>query len=188
MGINGILVNLIAYPVRVLGYGERAAIWTQGCTLACKGCMSEHTWDFDRSKEMSIDDIVDQLTGYDTKKITISGGEPFEQKNLHRLLQKLRVNGFDDILVYTGLSESVVRKSFPHCLEYIDVLISEPFVSGLESELSYKGSDNQKMIILNDSLRFNYENYAKKTKDKKLQKFGNFIVGIPYQKDVEAIL
>ena len=187
MGINGILVNLIAYPVRVLGYGERVAIWTQGCSLACKGCMSEHTWNFDQSKEIPIDDIVAQLTAYGTKRVTVSGGEPFEQKNLHKLLQKLRENGFDDILVYTGLSETMVRKNFFHCLEYIDVLISEPFMDGLESELSYKGSGNQRMIILNDKLKLAYESYAKETKDKKLQKFGNFIVGIPYQKDVKAI-
>ena len=80
MANEWLLINLIAYPLKVLGVGERVGIWTQGCTLKCKGCMSKHTWEFDTSKKVYINDIIKTIKNYPTKSITISGGEPLEQK------------------------------------------------------------------------------------------------------------
>lgn len=187
MGNDGILINLIAYPVKVLGYGERVGLWTQGCNIGCQGCMSQHTWDFDESKKMSILHIVKRVKAFKTNKITISGGEPFQQANILELLQALKKSDFTDIMLYSGYTETYIQEHFSDCLRYIDVLISEPFVDGDESEVIYKGSENQKMIILNEQLRTQYEEYGKLNKEKRLQKFNDVIVGIPYQKDIKAL-
>jgi len=187
MDNDGILVNLIAYPVKVLGPGERIGLWTQGCTLACSGCMSMHTWDFDEKKHMSIDDIVSKVRTFNADSITISGGEPFQQPNLLVLLKALKRAGIEDIMLYSGYRETYIRKHFSDCLPYIDVLVCEPFIDGDESEAIYKGSENQRMIILNDALLSKYESYAKKSKEKRLQKFNDVIVGIPYQRDIKAL-
>jgi len=187
MGYDRILINLIAYPVKVLGPGLRVGIWTQGCSIGCEGCMSLHTWDFDESRAMSISTVVDQAASYGSSSITISGGEPFQQKNLLLLLKALRSVGFTDIMLYSGYSEIYIMKHFHVCLSFIDVLICEAFIDGLESEAIYKGSDNQKMIVLNDKLISKYDSYMNLNKNKKLQKFDNTVIGIPYQKDIKAL-
>ena len=187
MGNDGILVNLIAYPVKVLGNGERVGLWTQGCSIGCSGCMSEHTWDFDETQKMSISQIIERVKSFETSKITISGGEPFQQVNLLELLKALKESGFTDVMLYSGYTEAYIREYFWECLEYIDALISEPFVDGDESDFIYKGSDNQKMIILNKELRTQYEEYGQMNKEKRLQKFDDVIVGIPYQRDIKAL-
>ena len=187
MGNDGILVNLIAYPVKVLGLGERVGIWTQGCSMGCHGCMSEHTWAFDESKRISIPKLTAKVNAFGTNKITISGGEPFQQKNFLSLLKTLKAAGFTDIMVYSGYTQTYIYKHFSEHMGYVDALICEPFIDGDESESIYKGSENQRMIILNEALRSQYEVYEKKLKDKKLQKFEDVIVGIPYQKDMKAL-
>lgn len=184
---NTILISLIAFPVTVLGIGKRIGVWTQGCSIGCYGCMSKHTWEFDKTKSKDIDDLVNELKNYQTKAITISGGEPFEQKNLLIFLQKLRAVGFEDVLLYSGYTQKYIFDNFLNHLEFIDALICEPFEHGNESTLLYKGSKNQKLIILNKKLENKYNGYATLTKNKKLQCFGNIIVGIPYQKDLEVI-
>ncbi|MCA1696856.1 MAG: radical SAM protein, partial [Actinobacteria bacterium] len=32
------------HPVTTLGYGTRAGVWVQGCTIGCHGCASRDTW------------------------------------------------------------------------------------------------------------------------------------------------
>jgi anaerobic ribonucleoside-triphosphate reductase activating protein len=66
-------------------------------------------------------------------------------------------------------------------------LVSEPFIEGLESDRLYKGSDNQKLIVLNETLKQQYESYEHLSKNKKLQKYNDVIIGIPYQKDIKAL-
>jgi anaerobic ribonucleoside-triphosphate reductase activating protein len=186
---NGwILTSLIAYPLYVLGVGKRVGFWTQGCSIHCDGCMSKYSWAFDKSKKKYIKDILKEILIFNCKKITISGGEPFDQKYLLDFLKLLKQNNFDDILVYSGYSEEYIFKNFQKELKYIDVLISEPFKKGVETSLLYKGSNNQKLLILNNDLKEIYQKYSIIRKDKKLQKFGNYIVGIPYQNDIKGLL
>lgn len=185
MATKWIYISLVAYPVKVLGIGERVGIWTQGCSIRCKGCMSKHTWEFDNSKNIKIDTLLKKLSPLKTKKVTISGGEPFEQKEFLFLLKGLRELGFDDILVYSGYEKSYIFSKFKEHLKYIDVLICGKFIQGYETNKIYKGSKNQKMVILNNKLKLKYLRYKKLNKTKKLQQFGNIIVGIPYQKDIK---
>ena len=124
---NGwLLTNLIAYPLTVLGVGKRVGIWTSGCSIGCKGCMSKHTWEFDKSTKRDIEDIIEHISFYKTNKITISGGEPFDQIYLVNFLKRLKESGYKDILVYSGYSKETIFKNFKEELKYIDVLISEP--------------------------------------------------------------
>jgi len=188
MDFDWIFINDYKYPVSVLGPEKRIVVWTQGCSIRCKGCMSKHTWEFDEDKKVNIYKFVSQLKNLNIKNITISGGEPFDQKNLKLFLQELRKNGFNDILVYSGYKYEYIKKTFKSLLYYIDVLISEPFEDGNESELKYKGSNNQKAIVFNKNIYPKYENFLNTKKDKTIEIFDNLIVGIPYQKDIKRIL
>lgn len=180
-------VSLIHYPVNVLGIGNRVGVWTQGCSLQCKGCMSMHTWDFNGGEKLYFDELLETLKSFKCKKITISGGEPFEQKYFLEFLKELRNIGFNDIFVYSGFELKEIQNSFSTYLKYIDAIVVGRFIQGQESELLYKGSDNQEMIILNKSLYDEYMEYKKLKKDKKLQKIKSYIIGIPYQKDLEKL-
>jgi len=180
-------IGLIYYPITVLGIGKRVGIWTQGCSIRCKGCMSKHSWDFKGGEKILLKALFDMLKSYPCRKITISGGEPFDQKYFLEFLKGLKEIGFFDIFVYSGYEYSELKRDFSHHLNYIDAIVCGRFIDGNESEFLYKGSDNQELIILNEKLYDKYEEYKKAKKSKKLQKIKNFIVGIPYQKDLKAL-
>lgn len=74
-----LLVNIIHYPVYTLGPGKRVGIWLQGCSIRCKGCMSSHTWEFDKNRAIKIEQVTNILKSFGCKRLTISGGEPFDQ-------------------------------------------------------------------------------------------------------------
>jgi len=180
-------INLIHYPVNVLGIGKRIGVWTQGCDLKCSGCMSKHTWDFEGGKRVYFKELFEELKGFNSNKITISGGEPFEQKYFLEFLKELKKSGFDDIFVYSGFEKEYIETNFSKHLEYIDALVCGRFIQGKESEFLYKGSDNQELLILNKKLSAKYMEYKNLKKDKRLQKVNNYIIGIPYQKDLEKL-
>ena len=80
------LIHFIRYPVTTLGPGKRIGIWTQGCKRNCPKCMAGAFQDFDESKEMPFsvikETILDIIKNNQVDGITISGGEPFEQREL----------------------------------------------------------------------------------------------------------
>lgn len=186
-----LFVNLVYYPVYSLGPGERVGLWLQGCSIRCKNCISPHTWQISPKYEMDIEILAQKINSFKTDKLTISGGEPLDQaKNLIPLLQKIRTTK-KDILLYTGyVLKNFINKN-PDIWEIlknlVDVIIDGPFIWGKESEYIWKGSQNQKMYILNKNLLPTYQEYKRKTKNKKLEIIENngefFLVGIPYQKD-----
>ncbi|MCO6722975.1 radical SAM protein, partial [Streptomyces sp. Vc714c-19] len=42
------------FPLETLGPGRRRGVWVQGCSLACAGCMSRHTWDARGGTRVSV--------------------------------------------------------------------------------------------------------------------------------------
>lgn len=191
---NGMLINLMYYPIQVLGPGKRLGIWTQGCTIRCDHCISTHNWEFDVSKFISWEKVVDYINKNGGAKniegVTISGGEPFDQhKELDRMLDILNTLGFRDILVYSGYTYEYLKDNYGHILEKFSVLIDGPFVFGKESDYIWKGSENQNMYILSkdEEILKKYLEYQKLNKNKELQivtgKGLTYFIGIPYQKD-----
>jgi anaerobic ribonucleoside-triphosphate reductase activating protein len=183
-----VLINLIYAPVLTLGPGIRIGVWFQGCSIRCKGCISKHTWAFDKKYKKTIAQVIDQINYYsdiyNTKSITISGGEPFDQSSsLYTLLKKLKELKFKDILLYSGYKFNYLQKNYGDILKYIDVLIDGPFIESKKTNKIYKGSNNQRMYILNKSLSPIYRQYKKQLKNKKLQLITNdneiYLIGIP---------
>ena len=60
-------------------------IFTQGCLLRCQFCHNADTWEIGTGKQMSVDEIMHDLTSYlpfiqsSGGGITVSGGEPLLQ-------------------------------------------------------------------------------------------------------------
>ncbi|MDW8066816.1 MAG: 4Fe-4S single cluster domain-containing protein [Aquificaceae bacterium] len=175
-------VSLLHFPLLTLGPGVRAGLWLQGCSIRCPGCMSKHTWSRSGGYEVSVAELSQELLSFPTSRLTVSGGEPLEQyEELLELLKSIREK-FCDILLYTGYQWEVVQKKFGDILYMVDVVVAGPFVKGLYTKDRLKGSENQKVVVLNEKLYNLYREYSSLEK-RALQKLrkGNkiYFLGIP---------
>jgi anaerobic ribonucleoside-triphosphate reductase activating protein len=181
-----IRVNLIYHPLYVLGSGERVGLWFQGCSLGCKGCISQHTWSKGAGELYEVEELVSRLLSYGSTRITITGGEPFEQSlALKSLLISLRKGGVDDILLYSGFEYGYLKERFGDILELIDALVVGRFEIDRPTKFVYKGSANQEMVILNQELKESYMQYRQETKRRLQVTKGReiFVLGIPDIRD-----
>jgi 7-carboxy-7-deazaguanine synthase len=71
-----------------------------GCPLRCTYCDTEYA--FTGGEWLDIPDIIDQVKNYNTRHITVTGGEPLAQKNCIRLLKDLCDLGYDVSLETSG--------------------------------------------------------------------------------------
>lgn len=161
------IAQLLA-PVHSLGPGNRIALWTQGCSKECFGCISPEFQPHSGKniKEIELAELL-ILTANKTNctGITISGGDPFEQSPaLLELLKRIRPR-FSDILVYTGFTLEEINNTDVKgkmCLGYIDVLIDGVYIDDLNDNKSVlRGSTNQKIYFFNTKLKDTYNNYMK---------------------------
>lgn len=136
-------INSIKYNnSHVDGPGIRTVLFMQGCNIHCKGCQNKSTWDINKGKEVSIDDLVNELKQkVFNKKITISGGEPLVQKDeLVKLIDRLAYEGFD-IALYTGHTRDDVPSEIIPKLKYLK---TGNFIQELKTTIKpFVGSENQ---------------------------------------------
>ncbi len=146
-------INRLHFPVTSLGYGRRAAVWFQGCSIRCPGCVSRDTWTAEPHHVVPVVEVLSWLLPRlaQADGLTLSGGEPFDQPEaLRTLLQSVRANFSGDILVYTGHAWSGIERDHPWLRAdgSADVVISEPYLAGAPSKLIWRGSDNQRVRLL----------------------------------------
>ena len=145
----------IVSHTRAEGPGERFAIWTQGCSRHCGGCMMPGTWSFAPNIERTAESLLEQIAADSRLEgVTVLGGEPFEQpEELLVLVRGLQEMGRSSI-VFTGflLSELLSRGGFcRQVLQYTDVLIDGPYIEALRSfSVPMIGSANQRFHFLTD--------------------------------------
>ena len=132
-----IRLNRIAMPVASLGFGNRAVIWVQGCTIGCLGCISRHTWNRKGGEEIAVEALIELLGRQEARigtldGLTISGGEPMEQAEaVFALVKELRernwLDSTRDVLVYSGLSAASLNDRFGTQLGQFDAMVAGPF-------------------------------------------------------------
>lgn len=146
------LLSQVRYPVHTLGFGVRAGVWTQGCRLACEGCIAPHTWPADPNAEVPVAEVVGWLASLpEFHGVTISGGEPLDQPGeLLELLRGVRRLGRSDcdVLLYSGRTWEAVRRAFPEVLEFVDTVVTGPFEAYRPSGHPLRGSANQEVVTL----------------------------------------
>ena len=151
------------------GPGVRVSLFVSGCRHHCKGCFNSETWDFQYGvpfTEETQDKILELLKPGYIQGFTLLGGEPFEPENqqvLVHLLKKIRETyPQKDIWCFTGflfdkdIIENMCKrwKETNELLSYIDVLVDGRFVEELKNlNLKFKGSENQRTILVNESLK-----------------------------------
>ena len=139
-----------------LGPGKRYVIWVQGCMQRCKGCISPSSRSFDVNQLVFVEDLAQRIIdNKNIQGITISGGEPFLQAtNLTKLLNLVKAQRPDlNVLVYSGyVIEQLDTEKAKNLLSCIDLLIDGPFVERLKTNKGLRGSTNQRLHFLSDSL------------------------------------
>ena len=195
-------LNKAHWPVTVLGPGRRIGLWVQGCSIGCKGCVSQDTWPADPAKAIAIDDLIawcGRVTQGAFDGVTISGGEPFDQPlALGGLLQGLRAwrrkAALDfDILCYSGYPLKTLERKYPKTLALLDAIVPEPYADALPLGPVWRGSSNQPLVLLSDRGRARYAKYVSMAADadKRMQvavEGGRvWMIGIPERGDMARV-
>lgn len=198
-----IAVNKAHFPVTVLGPGRRVGIWLQGCSIRCKGCVSQDTWKTDPGREIPVPRLIKwcrEVTQGKLDGLTISGGEPFDQpKALGELLDALSLwrteDGLDfDLLCYSGYPLATLRKRHASLLSKLDAIIAEPYVEALPLTHVWRGSANQTLEPLTARGHERYAAYLDAREDAAPKRFQMSVeggrvwyIGIPGRGDMAAL-
>lgn len=153
--------------IRIAGYvddsivdgpGIRFTIFTQGCAHHCFNCHNPETWDFDKGKDVDIDELISKINRNPLLQgITLSGGDPLYQVNAClELVKKVKeLNSDLDIIIYTGFTFEELANNFKKnndllsLLKLSDILIDGKYEDSLRDlTLRFRGSSNQRVINL----------------------------------------
>lgn len=153
--------------IRIAGYvddsivdgpGIRFTIFTQGCAHHCFNCHNPETWDFDKGKDVDIDELISKIKRNPLLQgITLSGGDPLYQVNAClELVKKVKeLNADLDIIIYTGFTFEELAINFKKnndllsLLKLSDILIDGKYEDSLRDlTLRFRGSSNQRVINL----------------------------------------
>ncbi|HAO94312.1 MAG: hypothetical protein A2X93_05250 [Deltaproteobacteria bacterium GWC2_56_8] len=144
-------IHAVIPSSRVNGPGARLVVFFQGCGRACPGCFNPETHSFGEREALLVDEIFKRLPKGQAEGITVSGGEPFAQKEgLSLLLKGARERALSTV-VYTGFTIEELNKdeAAREALIYIDVLVDGPFIEQeKETTLLARGSSNQRLHFL----------------------------------------
>ncbi|MEU6589594.1 4Fe-4S single cluster domain-containing protein [Streptomyces sp. NPDC046881] len=153
------------YPLETLGPGKRLGVWFQGCSLACPGCMSRHTWDPAAGTSTTVAQVLAlwrRALADGADGLTVSGGEPLQQAAaLAELLAgaarlrdgaRRRVGSAGphpaDLLVYTGYEPEELTPERRGALDGADAVITGRFRVAEPTRLAWRGSANQRIVPL----------------------------------------
>jgi len=119
-------------------------IRTAGCPFSCSYCDTEYA--FTDGKQTKISKIISSLKKYNTKYITVTGGEPLAQKNINVLLNELLKNSYIVSIETSGLVE------IDNIPEDIEIVMDVKTPSSNESDKNI--FKNLKIINNKDVLKF----------------------------------
>ena len=181
------------FPVTALGPGRRLGVWVQGCPLACKGCMALDTWDAAAGTEVAVADLAgrwEEAIRRGATGLTVSGGEPLAQPAaLARFLaaaDRVRAGAGPecDILLYTGYELDELDPEQRAATEHADVLVTGRYDASAPTDLVWRGSANQAMVLRTELGRRRFaehvgERPANPPIQVRVDAAGAWIVGVP---------
>ncbi len=184
---------------KVLGPGQRYALWLQGCEKRCPNCIFPSGQALDCGGQWySVEKIwseikaVPNLTG-----ITISGGEPFLQAAaVAKLIKILRGESTLDVMIFTGYTLAELQNKHDAATDFIlkniDLLVDGEYREELNTNSLYRGSDNQVLHYLSPKY-LPFKDLIARTKSRCLEFVYRkdsefFMVGIPPKNFEEIFL
>lgn len=195
--------NMTAANTTILGPGNRAVLWTQGCSRIppCEGCIGESARDPLGGKLESTERVCRWILSCPRiDGITISGGEPFDQAAaVAELVRMVRATRPElSLVVYTGryyeqlLEQAASDPATAELLSQIQVLIDGPYVAALDDGVPYRGSSNQRILILDEAYRPQAQAYYTSQPGRKIELIvtpeGTRMVGVPSRTQAQSWL
>ena len=151
--------------IRIAGYvddsivdgpGIRFTIFTQGCAHHCFNCHNPETWDFDKGKDVDIDELISKINRNPLLQgITLSGGDPVCQAEACYEISKAAHSMGLNVWCYTGYTyeEMLKNPKAKKLLSEVDVLVDGKFILEEKSlDIYFRGSRNQRIIDVPKSL------------------------------------
>lgn len=158
LSTNSIRILDIKYGTSVDGIGLRTSLYCAGCENHCVGCHNPQSWDENGGEAIEIEELF-RLIVYADMNVTFTGGDPmFHPEGFIQLAQMIKEQTDKTIWCYTGyrfedlLAHPLRRK----LVELCDVIVDGRYIEA-ERDLSlhFRGSRNQRIIDVPNSLRFN---------------------------------
>lgn len=119
-----------------------------GCPLRCEYC--DTTYAFKGGEWFSLDEILAEVKKYNTKYITVTGGEPLAQKQCPELLKLLCDEGYDVSLETSGaLDISVVDQRVSRVMDLKTPASKEVDKNRYENIALLTAHDQLKFVICN---------------------------------------
>ena len=137
----------------IYGPGIRSVFWTQGCTLACKGCWNTQYWSSKGGDEIEVSQILSELDNLKgIEGITLLGGEPLQQSKASlELIRGCKDRGLS-VFLYTGYEPSEFDETMQACFDASDIVVTGRFVQELrDTTLRWRGSRNQQVHFISNT-------------------------------------
>ena len=144
------------------GPGVRVSIFMQGCNFNCKNCFNPETHDFTGGKEFTdetINRVLELCENKNVEGLSILGGEPMNPQNIEGTtkLAKAFKEKFPEknVWAWSGYTFDNYLKD-KEVVKYLDVVVDGQFVEEEKNPtLEWKGSSNQRVINVQESLKEN---------------------------------
>lgn len=143
------VVNEIFYSIDGEGYrtGELAIfIRLAGCNLNCSYCDTKYAIKGSYGTQMEISEILEEIKKYNSKNITLTGGEPLIHPHIKDLIDGLINNGYKVNIETNGAVD--ISPYLNKCLITMDYKLPS---SNMEK---YMKLDNLEKLTENDVLKF----------------------------------
>lgn len=131
------------------GPGKRLLLFTQGCSIRCKGCVNSHLWNFDEGTDATAEEIVKLCKSNDIEGITLHGGEPLDQaEGVLEIIEGLKRLG-KTVVLFTGYKhKELINAAQKRCWRMADIVIAGRYDEAKRNiYLQFRGSTNQKIIL-----------------------------------------
>lgn len=150
---SALRVARVVHRTTAEGPGRRTALWVQGCSIRCKGCINPHLFSARGGTLTAPATIIAAALEAGDEGLTLLGGEPLDQvepvTELARLAQQARLG----VICFSGYAfdDIAAKSSGERLLRHVDLLVDGPYIAGSpDIERALVGSSNQRFIHLTD--------------------------------------
>ncbi|WP_083869828.1 4Fe-4S single cluster domain-containing protein [Modestobacter italicus] len=152
--MTGLRLARVLFGTTAEGPGLRCAVWVQGCSIRCSGCINPHLFTSRGGEVHDPVELVNLAVTRGCEGLTILGGEPFDQAEGCAELAEAGQRAGLGVITFSGyeLKELKARGAGSHRLiEATDLLVDGPYRAHQpEEKRGLVGSSNQRFLHLTD--------------------------------------
>ncbi|WP_439691129.1 4Fe-4S single cluster domain-containing protein [Curtobacterium sp. SP.BCo] len=131
------------------GPGRRTAVWTQGCSIRCVGCINPHLFTKRGGQSVPVSAVVEAAIDSGDEGLTLLGGEPFDQSTAIAELCAIAQDAGLGVIAFSGYTHAELAGRAD--LSGVDLLVDGPYVRERpEGRRPLVGSENQRFVHLTD--------------------------------------